>query len=151
MKKRTMILAGIAFALMTGNVAAKEYFKWVDENGVTRYAETPPAGVHAEKVNTYAGSSSTYDPSAENAETAEAKAEAKHKEELEAQARKLEEDEKQRCQKVSDQYKTLKERGRVRMRDKDGNERVLSPEEHAAKLAELEKYLADMCSGDKKK
>jgi len=145
MMKHTMIIAGIAIALMAGNVTAKEYFKWVDDKGVTRYAEQPPAGVKAEKVNTYAGSSSSYDPNAATAETEEAHKEQAHKEEMANHAAKLETEEKEKCDKVSEQRKVLSERGRVRMKDKDGNERVLTPEEQAAKIVELEKYEKDMC------
>lgn len=143
--KKTMIIAGIAMALMAGSVTAKEYFKWVDESGVTRYAETPPAGVQAEKVNTYAGSSSAYDPAATNAATAESQQEQQHKAEVDARSKQLEQEEKEKCEKVSAQHKLLSERGRVRMKDKDGNERVLTPEEQSAKVMELEKYLKEMC------
>lgn len=149
MMKRSMVIAGITIALMAGNVAAKEYFKWVDETGTTRYAEKPPAGVQAEKVNTYAGSSASYDPSTINAETTEAKQEEAHKAEVEAHAKKLEQEEKEKCAKVTEQLTVLKERGRVRMKDKDGNERVLSTEEQAAKVMELEKYTQEMCGAKK--
>jgi hypothetical protein len=146
MPKHVMIVASMALTLMAGNVAAKDYFKWVDENGVTRYAEQPPAGVKAEKVNTYAGSSSTYDPSASIAATEEARTEQAHKAELETQAQKLEQQEKEKCAKVAEQRQVLVERGRVRMKDKDGNERVLTPEEQAAKIVELENYEKEMCT-----
>lgn len=145
MIKRPMIIASIAITLMAGNVMAKEYFKWVDDKGVTRYAEQPPAGVQAEKVNTYAGSSSNYDPNAAAAETEEARKEKAHKDELAAHTQKMEQAEKEKCAKVSEQRKVLTERGRVRMKDKEGNERVLTPEEQAAKIVELEKYEKEMC------
>lgn len=143
--KRPVIIAGIALALMAGSVSAKEYFKWVDEKGVTRYAETPPAGVTAEKVNTYAGSSTVYDPSKANSASEESLKESQHKAEIDKKSKQLEADEKAQCQKVNEQYKVLSERGRVRMKDKEGNERVLTPEEQTAKVLELEKYLKDMC------
>lgn len=146
MIKRPMIITGIAIALMAGNVAAKEYFKWVDETGVTRYAEKPPAGVQAEKVNTYAGSSAAYDPNSATSDTPQNQDEAKHKQEVEARAKQLEKEEKEKCDKVSEQHKVLTERGRVRMRDKDGNERVLTEEEQATKIMELEKYMTEMCN-----
>ena len=49
MMKHTMIVAGIAIALMAGNVTAKEYFKWVDDKGVTRYAEQPQPAFRLKK------------------------------------------------------------------------------------------------------
>lgn len=147
--KHLLIVAGITLTLMAGNATAKEYFKWVDDKGVTRYAEQAPVGVQAEKVNTYSGSSTTYDPNAAMATTAEAQKEQAHKEEVVARTQKLEEEEKQKCAKVSEQRKVLTERGRVRMKDKEGNERVLTPEEQAAKIQELEKYEKEMCSNKK--
>ena len=146
MMKHTMIIAGITIALMAGTVSAKEYYKWVDDKGVTRYAEQAPACVQAEKINTYSGSSTTYDPNAAAADTEEARKEQAHKEEVANHTAKLEDEEKEKCAKVSEQRKVLTERGRVRMKDKDGNERVLTPEEQAAKIVELEKYEKEMCN-----
>ncbi|MCC7516705.1 MAG: DUF4124 domain-containing protein [Pseudomonadales bacterium] len=143
--RHLIITVGIAAALLSGSALAKDYFKWVDEQGVTRYAEQPPAGVQAEKVSTYGGSSTTYDPNAAVAATEEGKKEAEHKKEIEDRTKQLEKAEQEKCVKVGDQLKTLKERGRVRMRDKDGNERVLTPEEQAAKISELEKYITEVC------
>ena len=146
MMKHTMIIAGITMALMAGTVSAKDYYKWVDDKGVTRYAEQAPVGVQAEKINTYSGSSTAYDPNAASASTDEARKEEAHKKEVEGQAQKLEQEEKEKCAKVTEQRKLLAERGRVRMKDKEGNERVLTPEEQAAKIVELEKYEKEMCS-----
>lgn len=143
MIKRSIMITGLVIALAASNVMAKEYFKWVDENGVTRYAEKPPAGVQAEKVTTYAGSSA-YNPNAANTE--ETKQEEMHRAEVEARTKKLEQEEKEKCDKVREQHTVLTERGRVRMKDKEGNERVLTEQEQAAKVMELEKYLQDMCS-----
>ena len=145
MMKHTIIIAGITIALMAGTVSAKEYYKWVDDKGVTRYAEQAPIGIQAEKINTYSGSSTVYDPNAAAATTDEARKEQAHKKEVEDQAKKLEQEEKEKCDKVSEQRKVLVERGRVRMKDKDGNERILTPEEQAAKIVELEKYEKEMC------
>ncbi len=143
--KRSLIIAGIATILMASSAFAKDYYKWVDDKGITQYAEQPPLGVKAEKVSTYGGSSTAYDPNAAVANTEEGKQEAAHKKELEDQAKQLEKQEQEKCDKITDQVKTMKERGRIRMKDKDGNERVLTPEEQAAKIAELEKYLKDTC------
>lgn len=144
--QRMMIAAGIAVALMAGSVSATEYYKWVDDKGVTRYAEQAPVGVKAEKVNTYSGGATKYDPTAANTDAEEARKEQEHKDEVASRTKKLEEEEKVKCAKVSEQRKVLTERGRVRMKDKDGNERILTQEEQNAKIAELEKYEKDMCS-----
>ena len=143
--KRALILIGLAITWVASSAFAKDYYKWVDDAGITRYAEQPPLGVKAEKVSTYGGSSTVYDPNAAIANTEEGKQEQAHKKEMADQAQQLEKQEKEKCDKVDAQLKTLKERGRVRMVDKDGKERVLTPEEQAAKVLELEKYMKDTC------
>lgn len=140
--KRSLLTSALLLAL-AGTAGAGEYYKWVDASGVTRYAEKPPAGVNAQRVTTYGGSVPvTAQESKEQVD------EAKHREQVEAKARELEQKEKEQCAKVESQLTTLKERGRVRMKDAEGNERVLTEEEHAAKIIELENYMKDMCSKD---
>jgi hypothetical protein len=146
MPKHILIAAGIAVALMAGSVSATEYYKWVDDKGVTRYAEQAPVGIKAEKVNTYSGGASKYDPNAANAVAEEERKAQAHKDEVAGRTKKLEDQEKEKCAKVAEQRKVLTERGRVRMKDKDGNERVLTEEEQAAKIMELEKYEKEMCT-----
>ena len=143
--KRALIIASLAIAFIASPVFAKDYYKWVDEGGITRYAEQPPVDVKAEKVSTYGGSSTIYNPNAAIADTEEGKKEQAHKKEMEDKTKQLEKQEQEKCGKVEAQLKTLKERGRVRMVDKDGKERVLTPEEQAAKVLELEKYIKETC------
>lgn len=48
---RAVWLAALAMALgLSAQVAAKNVYKWVDENGKTQYSDTPPAEVESEKV-----------------------------------------------------------------------------------------------------
>ena len=43
----------IAVALLAGPIAAQTtVYKWVDEDGVVHFGETPPAGVAAERITT---------------------------------------------------------------------------------------------------
>lgn len=139
--KRTLFTTALLLAL-AGTVSAAEYYKWVDADGITRYAAKPPAGVtNAQRVTTYGGSVPV------NTESTDANTdETKHRQQVEEKAKQLEQQEKEQCDKVASQLATLKERGRVRMRDAEGNERVLTEEEHAAKIIELEKYTQDMCT-----
>lgn len=138
--KRSLLTSALLLAL-AGTASAAEYYKWVDASGVTRYAEKPPAGVNAQRVTTYGGSAPT-----NFAQGKEEMDEAKHREQVEAKARELEAKEQEQCKKVESQLATLKERGRVRMKDAEGNERVLTEEEHAAKIIELEEYMKSMCT-----
>jgi hypothetical protein len=146
MIKRSILMLGLATAMMVGGASASEYYKWVDEQGTTRYAESPPHGVVAEKINTHAGSASAYNPNNENNDTDEARKAKAHKAELEAKTKKLEDDAVTKCKMVQDQHKTLSERGRVRVKEKDGTERMLTPEEQAAKILEMDNFLKKTCS-----
>lgn len=138
--KLTFLTSAILLAL-AGAASAADYYKWVDASGVTRYAEKPPAGVNAQRVSTYGGSAANT-----SQQTKEEVDEAKHREQVEAKAKELEAKEQEQCTKVESQLTTLKERGRVRMKDAQGNERVLTEEEHAAKIIELEEYMKTMCT-----
>jgi hypothetical protein len=148
--RHAVIALGIATMLLTGTAQAKEYFKWVDKDGVTHFTVSPPKDIPAETVNTYAGSTSKYDPTEINAETEEAKKE-------KAQLAKDKQDEKtassrmnEQCEMVKKQLQELKERDRVRMTDREGNERVLTPEEQKAKIDEFQNFVDKECSGKPK-
>jgi len=45
----------LALALGAGAAAAERVYKWVDEQGVTHYSQTPPAGVRATPLDVATG------------------------------------------------------------------------------------------------
>jgi len=145
--KRLGLALGIAAVLLAGNAVAKEYFKWTDDKGVTHFTKTPPKDRPSESVNTYAGSSTVYDPTAATATTAEGKTEKDQLEKTKEEEQKTRAQKEEKCKRVAEQQKTLGERSRVRMVDKEGNERVLSPEEQKQKLDEMKKFIEENCSG----
>ena len=142
---------GLAFGLLAmlacGQATAKEYFKWTDDKGVTHFTTAPPKDRPSETVNTYAGSSTTYDPAAATAQSKEGQEEKSKLEKTKEDEAKAASQKEEKCKRVSDQIKVLKERDRVRMLDKEGNERVLSPEEQQAKTAELQKFFDENFAG----
>lgn len=145
--KYTGLAIGVMAVILAGPAAAKEYYKWVDDNGVTHFTNAPPKDRPSEMVNTYAGSSTKYDPSAANADTEEAKKEKalmekSKKDDADAAAQKTE-----KCKKVEEQQKYLIDRDgtRVRMMDREGNERVLSPEEQKEEIDKMQKFLDEQC------
>lgn len=145
--KHTGLAIGIAALLLAGPVAAKEYFKWVDDNGVTHFTNSPPKDRPSEAVNTYAGSSTKYDPSAANADSAEAKKEKELMEKSKTEESNAASMKAEKCKKVEEQKNYLVERDgtRVRMTDREGNEKVLSPEEQKAEIEKLQKFLDEQC------
>lgn len=46
------IASVIAVGLYSGNAISGEYYKWVDENGVTHFSATPPVAGQSEKKKT---------------------------------------------------------------------------------------------------
>lgn len=139
------LVLGLSAILFAGNVAAKEYFKWVDDNGVTHFTIDPPKDRPSEKVNTYAGSSSSYDPNAAVSETPEAQAEREQLKNAQDSEKKRNEQTKQECDKAAEQYRLLSNGGRIRIKEKDGTERFLTPEEMTAKATETKKFLEEAC------
>jgi len=50
--KAKMIGSGLlSLALLSGMAAAEGVYKWIDENGITSYGETPPDNVPAERTD----------------------------------------------------------------------------------------------------
>ena len=145
--KQFALALGISAMLLAGNAAAKEYYKWSDDNGVTHFTPAPPTDRPSEVVNTYAGSSTVYDPSAANAATTEAKTEKNQLEKTKEEEKKTASQKDEKCKKVAEQIKTLTERGRVEIVDKEGNTRVLTPDEQKQKIQEYKTYIDASCSG----
>lgn len=145
--KQLGLALGIASILLAGNAVAKEYFKWTDDQGITHFSANPPKDRPSEAVSTYAGSSTVYNPAAATANTEEAKAEQSQLEKTKEEEQKAAAMKEEKCKRVIEQHKVLTERGRVKMVDKEGKERFLTPEEQKQKTDELQKFMDANCSG----
>lgn len=140
---------GLALILLSGTVAAESYYKWDDDKGITHFTKAPPRDRPSEQINTYAGSSTKYDPSEAIAATTEAKNEKTQLENTKEQEAKAAALTEEKCKVVSEQLKTMNERGRIRMKNKDGTERVMTPEEQKQKIDDYNKFISENCSGKK--
>lgn len=136
------VLALAGLLAVAAPAGAGQFYKWVDEKGVTHYGEKPPAGRQAAPVKVNADASSDQEAEIQRLQsqrsanaTAQEKAAAAQ---AERQAQALPADEQERLRKICDQHRknldTLRAGGRVSVRDAQGNPRFLTEAEMADKL-----------------
>lgn len=150
---KSMILS---FALIFGApVHASSFYKWVDENGVTHYTETPPEdpNVQSTRIRASGKMPSEADKAQERleAQRGEFKKAAREREkysdlsEKEAQEKKHQETIQKNCGQAKKNIETLNQNARVREQDKEGNLHYLTPEEHQERLNQARKFLEENC------
>ncbi|MCB1660072.1 MAG: DUF4124 domain-containing protein [Pseudomonadales bacterium] len=144
--------------LATASYAEDEYYKWVDERGVTHYSETLPddGKIKAQKINV-----STFIPRGseqainnlqqQRAEKAEA-----HKENKEGVSKtgskaktdvsKASADYKEKCASLKQDLANLTEKGsRVSVKEADGSVRKMTAEEIAKRTDETKREITAYC------
>lgn len=138
---------------------AEEYYTWVDENGVTNYAERNPEGVNA----TFVGRSQSFgrpgavepaptsprEPSGGN--TASAGDEVNPDELVDENAARLAaelaETKRRNCDIGKNNLAQLKAFARIRVSDEKGENRILTDEEKEAKAEQARQVIRENCSG----
>jgi hypothetical protein len=120
----------------TGPVAAQQYYKWKDANGVTHYTKTPPpAGTEAERLAVQAAPAS---PAA--APDAEAPAQGDGMTAEATQKRGA------ACEAARNNLTTLQDNPFVSLdKDGDGKPELLTTEEHNAQLAIAREQVRTLC------
>lgn len=166
-KKMTLValFGGLAMAAQAQEM---EYYTWVDENGVTNYAERNPEGINATYVgrerafgrpgqafsdNTASASAAPGLPSGElpNGDSA-ARGERNInpdqliEEEAAALAADLAEKKRINCEAGKNNLAQLRAFARVRVSDELGENRILTDEEKEAKAEEARQVIRDNCS-----
>lgn len=137
-----------------------EVYKWVDSEGITHYSQQPPEAGEAQQIPVPrpAAASAPQDgdsPSAAASEEPSASTEPREAElSEEIRAKRAEEDRKQAeadqqlaaaCAKMRENLNTLRGHARVRIQE-NGSTRVMTPEEQAKQIVDLEKQIQDNCS-----
>ena len=153
--KATLIGSGMmVLVLLSGAVAAQGVYKWVDENGVTSYGETPPDGVAA--VRTDVRFSRT-DQAALQARLDDQKAmndavatrkdnerkEADEKAQIDAENQKVRE---ANCQLALDRQRKYDQAIRLYRPTEDGGREYLTDQELDAERAEANRAVNEWCS-----
>lgn len=145
----------VTIALGASTAAQAEVYKWVDSEGVTHYSQQPPEAGTAKEIPVPRPAAAPADEPQPATETPAAKDRASELTD-EIRARRAEEDRQQveadlqrakACEKMRANLETLQTRARVRV-EEDGGNRVLTPEEQAQRIIDLEKQIQDNCSQD---
>lgn len=164
----------LAFCLIASAAsAAKDYYVWVDEDGVTNYSERNPQGVEAQHITSgqrfgervedpvrrRPGRRSTPEESEPEQAVApspgggsaagggEVDPDALIEEERQAIAAKIAETKRENCEIGKRNLAQLQAYARIRVKGEDGQERILTPEERQAKIDEARQIVRDNCNG----
>lgn len=129
-----LVLIGLsALVLHSHSAAAKDMYKWTDENGVLHYTDKRPTGVEAETI--------TKKTRRRVQEEAEQEA-AQQEQQAAATSKKAN---AERCKTEQDRLKTLNSSKSIRMKMEDGTVKILSPEDIAQEVAFARKAIDYFC------
>ncbi len=135
----------LAFLLVPASALATDTYKCTAEDGSISYWDKKPtsgcASVELVKIHVGRGTAGEAEDG-----TALSEQDKKVAKEREKQMKEREEQAKQVCDQKSQNLSVLKNKSRVRIKDADGNERIMTPEEHQSKIEEIDQYLKDYCS-----
>ena len=149
-----MGIMALVFILNPINNAAMadEFYKWVDENGVTHYTQTPPKGISTEKIRA-SGTKVNQDEAAKARKRLDSSRtsfleSAKQRKVTEGVA----EEEKEEalkvakyCEDARNNLKVLNEHARIKEKGTDGEYKVLSEEEKQSRVAKNQKHVKEFC------
>lgn len=149
-------LVSITVALLafggTSAYAAKNYYKWVDENGVTHYSERKPHDRDAERISVATGRSAAPEASEassnanSNAGNAASKASQGETPNTAVAANDaVDTKDPERCAAARQNLKVLQENARVRLKAEDGSFRFLDENEKAEKAREAQDAINEAC------
>lgn len=151
------VLSGFALVLaltLSSASLADEFYKWVDENGVTHYTQTPPKqpGVSSQKIRASGTTVNQEEAAKAKQRLQSSRSSFQTSAEQRAITEGLEEEEKEKalkmakyCEDARKNLKVLNEHARIREKGKDGEYRVLSEEEKQAKVARNQKHVKEYC------
>lgn len=138
--RTVLILSAVLLVGMSAAHAARDYYKWTDESGVTHYSARKPHNREAEVISVRTGqpvattpastprNSTSQDP--RTASTGETDTSLKDPE---------------RCETARNNLETLRNNAKVRMKDESGEIHYLSEEEKAEKIREFEEAARESC------
>lgn len=136
-----LLTASLPFSALAGSV-----YKWTDEEGVVHYGDKKPANTETKEMKVRVGRG-TPAPSATNdndndSEKNESLKEANNEKQLTAEQKKAQDE---ACKAAKQNLQMMNTYARVRVKDKNGEYRYLSPEEKSKKMAQAQKYVDEKC------
>ena len=157
-----MFQKGILFAicgfLASAAIGKAEYYTWVDENGVTNYAEHNPPGYDAELIGTARPfgyrrpggrpqAQRQDNASTDSATSDESGSDISIAAEREAIFQQIAEVKRSNCEMGKRNLAQLEAFRRIRVRDENGEEKLLSDEEKAQRIDETRRIIKENCTG----
>jgi len=145
------------FCLYSVTAVGAEYYTWVDENGVTNYSQTKPPGYDARHVARKQGFGEQIiddppDESPAETNTSRAPSDATaadnaNTRERQALIAKIADTKRSNCEIGRRNLIKLEAFRRIRVSDDQGENRVISDAEKAAKIARAQQIIRENCSG----
>jgi len=130
-----------SLALSSNSLAARSFYKWVDQDGVTHYTTTPPPGQKATLVKTYGDKSRPTPTPSQSNKTKVANAD-KSSDSGAPQYQKNPE----YCRQARKNLTTIDSSNRVRLKDASGELRYLSHQEKLKRRDEALKAIKINCN-----
>ncbi|HEY7773283.1 MAG TPA: DUF4124 domain-containing protein [Marinagarivorans sp.] len=129
-------IAALGLALIAMPSTAGEYYKWVDENGVSHFSERPPKEATAEKVKT-----SARPPTTEEVDAAES---AEQEALVDEPKAKIGQD-PARCTAEQNRLKQLSSGARIRMQNPDGGFYYLDERQIQQEMQKSRQAISESC------
>jgi hypothetical protein len=151
-----MKLRRLGWIIVIPLLLGAEYFRWVDENGVTQFTQQPPPSGHdATRIRMQSGIP------AENMATVAAAPEVEpgltpQQQRMQDDLRRAEDARKAEitrirqanCTRAYEVLERLSEPSRIRVRDGSGQERVMPESERQARIADAQRGIVENCRAD---
>lgn len=134
-----LFTAWLPFSANAGSV-----YKWTDEEGVVHYGDIRPDNIETQemKVRVGKGTSAPSTKKDNDAENSTTKQDNDSKQELTAEQKKAQEE---ACKTAKQNLEMMNTYARVRVKDKNGEYRYLTPEEKSKKMAQAQKFVDETC------
>ena len=134
---------------VTGTVGAKMY-KWVDENGVTQYTQTPPPKGDFESVKPPPPPPSSASQSKEQLDKRQEEFDERRKKQAEAKEEsskqsEIDERNKSNCKTARGNLEMLQTGRRLRSKAKDGSLTVVTEDDRAKRIATAQEQIKKFC------
>ena len=143
-----------SWLLLVPALAGADIYRWVDDDGIVNYTQHSPEGVVAERIVTTGGAPTVVAPIVVEPEiadpnghlSAEQKAMKKRLEETEdARQAEIARIKESNCSRAQDVLDKLSSRGRIRVRDANGQETAMSEDERQFRIAEAQRDVVSKC------
>lgn len=145
MRRAMLLTAMLAIGFSSAPAgAAKDYYKWVDEDGVTHYSARPPYNRPSEIVSVTTGERSSV-PAASATQNGSSSADGSASETRTAATESEKIKDPLRCENARSNLEVLQNNAKVRMKDEEGNIHYLTQEEKAEKIRESQQAVEESC------